>query len=359
MGDIDKLEKIVFILGMHRSGTSALTRMVNILGVSLGGNLLKGHHEINAKGFWENKELIAVHERILAGLNSTWFDGRPLPEHWWLRSDMSHFGDQILEILKKDFEDSPTIALKDPRLCRLLPFWLNLLQKLGAQPYCVLTVRNPIEVWRSLQKRDGFDEGTAFQLWLTYVLEAEYYSRNLPRTLVSYDDLLTDWIGTAQKMACDLDFEWPNSIEKVTPVIREELTSELRHHKVTEIGKHGRDELQKKANEVYEKLISNGLDSEAYFDDARQCLKAQAPFAHALADALHRTNLLLVEKTKQWMSLGKAYGELVEKYNQERERYNEKLREHDEAKKVIDEISSRRLYRVARFLSEKRTRWLK
>ena len=179
MGDIKKLKKIIFILGMHRSGTSALTRMVNVLGISLGKNLLKGNSEINAKGFWENRELIETHDRIFEKLNSSWFDFRELPPEWWLGNEMHPFVDDIETILSRDFEDQSVIALKDPRLCRLFPLWVSLAKKHCIQVACILAVRNPVEVSRSLSKRDGFDSATINYLWLTYVLDSEFYNKLL------------------------------------------------------------------------------------------------------------------------------------------------------------------------------------
>ena len=75
-----QIDNIIFVLGMHRSGTSAITHLLSILGADLGKNLLMGQTDINKKGFWENQELIEIHDTILETLDSAWFDFRSIPK---------------------------------------------------------------------------------------------------------------------------------------------------------------------------------------------------------------------------------------------------------------------------------------
>lgn len=301
---------------MHRSGTSALTRLINILGISLGRNLFKGNSDVNAKGFWENKELIDIHDRILGQLNSSWLDARELPDQWWQKRELDPYADRIVAILERDFEDQPMFALKDPRLCRLLPFWLNILKNRGVLASCILAIRSPAEVSKSLARRDRFDGGTSSYLWLTYVLESEFYSRNLPRTMVCYDELLANWSRTAGKIAKELDFQWPLALNEVEEVVNQELLPELRHHKATEIDPNNPDELSKKADEVYSKLISSDLkDAMDYFDETRNWLGRPSPLAKSLADSLYRTNMLLREETRNLAKARKEHAEAMQHIN--------------------------------------------
>lgn len=330
MGDIRGLKKVVFILGMHRSGTSALTRMVNLLGISLGRNLLLGKTKINAKGFWENKEVIEIHDQIFEQLDSAWFDFRKLPDDWWLRTDIEPFAQRIVDLLKRDFEDQPIIALKDPRLCRLLPFWLDLLKPQGIEPACILTIRNPAEVARSLATRDGFDRVASSYLWLTYVLESEYYSRNVHRTLVCFDDLLSDWSGTAAQIARDLEIQWPLKPEEVQEQIGQELLPELKHHTAMIVDADCQADPCNKANEVYKRLVSNGLqESREYFDEARRWFSTDSPLSELLADCVYRTNTRLLERSRDLLKLG---------------------REHAQALDYIDTIRSHWAWKAARFV---------
>ena len=71
----------ILVAGMHRSGTSALTGALNVLGISLGQHLL-APGEDNPKGYWEHQSAVEIHERLLTALERRWDDVRPLPAGW-------------------------------------------------------------------------------------------------------------------------------------------------------------------------------------------------------------------------------------------------------------------------------------
>ena len=73
----------VVVLGMHRSGTSALAGILGLLGVHLGSKLLNAPAEENAKGFCEHTGILDLQQTILLTLGSNWDDTRPLPAYWW------------------------------------------------------------------------------------------------------------------------------------------------------------------------------------------------------------------------------------------------------------------------------------
>ena len=66
----------ILILGMHRSGTSALTRVLNLCGVDLGTRLIPPAAGNNENGFWEHVDAVDMHERLLLQLGRSWSDAR-------------------------------------------------------------------------------------------------------------------------------------------------------------------------------------------------------------------------------------------------------------------------------------------
>src|SRR6202035_743232 len=68
----------IIVLGMHRSGTSALTGMLHHLGVALGERLMPATAD-NPRGYLEHIDIVAAHERILSALGWSWDDIRALP----------------------------------------------------------------------------------------------------------------------------------------------------------------------------------------------------------------------------------------------------------------------------------------
>jgi GT2 family glycosyltransferase len=218
----------LLVLGMHRSGTSALARVVNLLGAELGGALLPANHA-NEAGFWEHREIILVHDELLEALGSSWDDPRPLPAGA-LRSDAARpFRDRLRDIVRRDFSGRALWGLKDPRLCRLVPLWRDLLAETGHDARFLLTARPAAEVAASLRKRDAFAEAKSNLLWLEHQLAAERDTRGARRAFLTYGELLTDWRGCVPRVARALGLDWDAAIDAAAPAIDAFLDPGLRH----------------------------------------------------------------------------------------------------------------------------------
>jgi hypothetical protein len=222
-------KKAIIVLGMHRSGTSALTGCLGLLGVELGSNMIPAHSEHNAKGHWEHREVVALNDRVLASMERTWHDERGLPDGWSKPPTADAFIGVIKTLLQREFASSPLWGLKDPRLCRLLPIWLEAITEIGAKSFFILALRHPEEVTRSLARRDGIPKELAYLLWLKYMLEAERASRGHPRIVVSYESLLADWRKALSPLASCLGLELPLSEPKISVRIDDFLSPSLRH----------------------------------------------------------------------------------------------------------------------------------
>ncbi len=182
----------VLVLGMHRSGTSALTRVLNLLGAELGDDLMPAGPD-NPSGFWEHNGVVSAHERLLLALGRSWDDPRPMPDGW-LESAAAHEAAREIEaVIRRDFDAAPLWAVKDPRLCRLLPLWRRVLGNLGIEPRVLLVSRHPREVMDSLAKRDGLPAPISELLWARYLLDATAGSEGCPRSMLAYVDLMEDW----------------------------------------------------------------------------------------------------------------------------------------------------------------------
>lgn len=219
----------VLVLGMHRSGTSALARVLNVLGVELGDKLLRPSGD-NEAGFWEHRDLVVLHDRLLASLGSTWDDPRPVPEGALLSAAAKPIRDDMLAVLRRDFAGRPLWGVKDPRLCRLVPLWLALLDEIGVEPRFVLTARDPHEVAASLARRDGMPVEQARLLWLEHCLAAERDTRGRRRAFTTYDALLADWRPEMVRVGRDLGFDWRDATAKASGEVDAFLRPTLRHH---------------------------------------------------------------------------------------------------------------------------------
>lgn len=235
----DNLKRsVVLILGMHRSGTSAFSRVANLLGAKLPDKLIAPLPS-NESGHWEPAEINWLNEEILPAAGSSWDDWRRFNPDWYRSPVYAEFRKRALRIMDDSYGGAPLCLIKDPRICRLLPFWADVIHSFGAEPLCVIPLRNPMEVAFSLRERDGFDLAKSQMLWLRHCLDAENDSRRLRRVFVTYEQLLQSWSTVADKISTVLDIAWPRRSATAVVEIERYLSSRGRHHVV------GADEMER------------------------------------------------------------------------------------------------------------------
>ncbi|MBS0244032.1 MAG: hypothetical protein JSS20_17815, partial [Proteobacteria bacterium] len=225
----------ILVLGMHRSGTSALTRIISLTGARLPLEVM-GSSEGNEIGHWEPVRLAEFHDRMLAELGSRWDDWRPLPLDRLPTKSREAFNIEMAGQIQADFGDAPLIVLKEPRICRFAPMVIEVLRVAGYDVRVALPVRNPLEVIGSLRKRaivwkpEQHDMYAAL-LWLRHVLDAEAATRTLPRGVLSYHRLLDDWQSVVGLLGERLDVQWPYALGDIAPMVNTFLGDEHRHHR--------------------------------------------------------------------------------------------------------------------------------
>ncbi|MGB5065058.1 MAG: hypothetical protein WBQ37_15070, partial [Candidatus Competibacter sp.] len=176
----------IIVLGMHRSGTSAITRLVNMMGAYIGPENLIGQPALdNLKGFWERYDVRTLNDDILKMLGGNW--------NHYVEPNFERLSDSELERFKKlaktivfNLDTHRPWVLKDPRLCLLFPFWRTLLEI----PICLVVYRPPLDVAFSIKRRDQFPLSVGIALWEFYQRHALVASEGLPRILVRYVDLI-------------------------------------------------------------------------------------------------------------------------------------------------------------------------
>lgn len=220
----------VLVLGMHRSGTSVLTRALNLLGVELGHDLMAAAEGNNATGFWEHQGVVDAHESLMAALGMRWDDPRAMPDRW-LETDAAKTATaRIEDILDREFAAAPLWGVKDPRMCRVFPLWRPILEARGVRPVIIHMVRNPMEVARSLERRDAIPRGWGLLLWLRHQLESILNTQGLPQAWTDFDQVMSDWRGAAsqtdRELGLGLDLDNSEAAAEIDGFVR----SDLRHH---------------------------------------------------------------------------------------------------------------------------------
>ena len=186
----------IFVLGMHRSGTSAIARILNLMGVYFGGEHVgTGRSDENAKGFWERRDVRDLNDDILFNSRCDWdcvtnFDLDTVPVE-----STSAYASAAAEIVLNMDAHRPWFV-KEPRLCLLFPVWRQALEN----PCCIHVLRNPLEVAHSLRTRNGIPIRAGVALWEIYNLRALNGSAGLPRVLVPFDDLMANASALVERL---------------------------------------------------------------------------------------------------------------------------------------------------------------
>ena len=266
----------VVVLGMHRSGTSALAGVLARLGCDLPTQMMPAN-EFNPKGFYESILAYNLNDAILASGGSGWDDWQAFNPDWIRAPQAAGFLARGVEVLAEEYGSSPLFVLKDPRICRLMPFWAQLFEACAVQPLYVNTHRSPVEVARSLQKREGWPLNAGLLLWLRHVLEAEAGSRGSRRCFTSYDRLLDNWgavIGTIQR---ETGIAFPRRPGSSEVEVEAFLSSSLRHSSEAIDSLSDNPVISKWVGTTYEILERWAAQGEAAADQAKD---------HAQLDAI-------------------------------------------------------------------------
>lgn len=193
----------ILVAGMHRSGTSALTRVLGLVGAGLPRTPLKANAH-NETGFWEPEPIVLLHEELLREIGSRWNDVGRVDLSILNPERLRHYKAKIVRILSDQYGDSRVFVVKDPRICLLVPLWVEALKDAGVGVRFVLPLRDATEVARSLAARDLSSMQHGYMMWLRHLLEAEHATRGHRRIFVHYSDLLRDPVATAADLAARL-----------------------------------------------------------------------------------------------------------------------------------------------------------
>ena len=218
--------RCILVLGMHGSGTSALTRMFSLAGAALPRTLLEAD-EADGTGCWEPERLVRYHDRLLSDLGSGWHDWKPLDFPSLPLSDRKTIHSDIKSILADEFGGRRLWVLKEPRICRFVPIYREVLSDMGVALSPVLIFRNPLEVMASLQRRGDWpverSAADACLLWLRHVLDCEAATRGVKRSIASHASIVSDPVAALARIERKAKLDFPNKVDELGEDIREFL----------------------------------------------------------------------------------------------------------------------------------------
>jgi hypothetical protein len=183
----------VVVLGMHRAGTSLVTRGIKSLGIDLGADFVDPQFD-NPRGYWEDRNVVDLNQRVLSTFGLKWESPDFLTDARWQEPGIEAMRLEAIEHIRANFVSHPLWGFKDPRTIRLLPFWRPVLERLEVQDSYVVVIRNPLSVAESLIARqpDVFDPALAHSLWLAHMVPYLSMIEKKPFVVTDYDLLMDD-----------------------------------------------------------------------------------------------------------------------------------------------------------------------
>jgi len=204
------LKKALIVIGMHRSGTSAISGLLNELGVFMGKSLFAAQAQVNEKGFFENAEVVKLNENIFDEQLKSWdfpLSGLQVTaKQFAFNQDITA---QLSVFINKEYGSHSVWGMKDPRTSMHLPLWDNAITSNNIKPCYILMLRNPLEVASSLKKRDGFSTEKSLLLWLQYTLNSYWFCKDKSLFCVDFDELLSSPTNVQREIATVFDISLP------------------------------------------------------------------------------------------------------------------------------------------------------
>lgn len=239
---MNRKNKIVLVIGAHRSGTSLCTAAVEALGASTGIEQLYINDE-NEKGFFEHPELVEFNERLLEALEGSWdnpfFDATEASK----KASILSWKIKAVDLIKNNFSASHFTVIKDPRFCQLLAFWLEAFEAAGFQRneiFLIHIFRDPVEVAKSQVSRVkarpeyyelGRTMNEAALLWYSLTLQALRYAdtAEIQSHFVFYEDLLENTKEKVSELAAFLEITSKDVWDDIQDFSNNFVEKKLRH----------------------------------------------------------------------------------------------------------------------------------
>ena len=266
----------------------------------------------NPRGHWESAALEALNDEILKSAGSTWDDWRTFNASWYTSPNAKKFAQKAAVELKKEFGNAKLIVIKDPRICRMVPFWSKVFNGSRHTIRFIIPVRSPLEVSRSLWIRDKIPISKGLLMWLRHVLDAEMATFELPRSVIDWSAFIADWRLIMARAGEQIGLSWPSLSAKAAAEIDQFLSPDLRHHisDPTELTVH--PNVNEWVQESYRAVLA--LTTDPRSNSAHQTLndirvefdKASKMFGEAIAEFeqnLTRTNLEIETANRERNSL--------------------------------------------------------
>ncbi len=315
-------KRIIAVVGVPRSGTSAITKGLDAMGIDIGKNLNSPPDIGNEKGFFEDADINSLNYGLLKMLtgkpdNAILIDLKNIPEQV-----ITIFKSAAKNILKERLCNTDIFGFKDPFIAKLLPIWMEIFNELQLNVSFVVVCRNPKSSALSMVKRGNMDIIIAYYIWLSGMVSVFDCILNpmlsSDAVFVDYDDMLENpeeqLLKIASRLKLKIDHENNPAFKEY---INDFLTNSMRHAAFTIEDLKIDVNIPPKVTEFY--ILLRKLCSEAlYITDSNVIreftkikiwlkeLSSTIFFMQASYDTLLAMNEVLIEKENKIAELSRT-----------------------------------------------------
>ena len=226
-----KAERPIYVvLGTHRSGSSLCAHLMQALGFNMSDQAHPDPH--NLKGQWEHVEIMFQQDQLLDAFGRNFYTAAhalPLPTEWWKLPIVKPIKRKLTSYLTGLMVSPKRLGFKDPRTVRFLPMWFEIFRELSLAPKFIMCLRDPTQVARSLQARDGFDLALGEYRWMLYAVDFFRYTSGLSRCIIEYDDWFVKGMPNLRKLTKFLKHSDMGADADISSIAAEIVDPALRH----------------------------------------------------------------------------------------------------------------------------------
>lgn len=227
---------IITVIGTPKSGISILGQCLRML-------------DLTSIDDQAQTDTSTIHGLLFQDLDHSPTMAGPLPQGWMQAPGAERAKQRIGALLSNCRNETCSLFLADPFLCRFMPLWAEAFQEAGLASRFVLMVRHPWEAAPSLALVENIDLAKAHLLWLAHVRDALRACQDQGHVLVAFDQLLADPVSTLVRMGTELDLTWPNDPWSVSSSLLDFVQPKLKRHHISNL-----PDKDKHAFQAYERL---------------------------------------------------------------------------------------------------------
>ncbi len=267
----DEKKSVYVVLGMSRTGTSAIARSLQAMGITLGSKLIAADSR-NPKGFYEDKDVLyKINRGISRVIGNQWLRVDSLETRRLLESPrLQQFKSAAIQLVHDRLTSAMDWGFKDPRTDMLLPFWRVVLAEAGVDERYIIAVRNPLATAYSTQKFIGIDISAGLLLWLQHMIAVVDGTKGRKRTIIAYETLMQSPQKQVERLHKHLSVPHPLDESTLLQYTQEFLDVNLNHHVYTkeECAHHPAMRIAPLCLQLYELLMRAASDELSIDSDA-------------------------------------------------------------------------------------------